>query len=80
MLQFIKETIGILFLHLIAAIIGYYIAMFYSRTPYELWDYPERIIASLPILLMFMLTTCYIFELITKSGTNDHKQCNERLS
>ena len=67
MLRIIKETIGIILLHIIALVIGYYMAVFYSRVQYECWDYPERIVASLPLLLMLMLTICYVFEIITKT-------------
>ena len=69
MLQFIKELIGITILHIIALTLGYFMVRFYSQTPYDCWVYHERIAASLPTILMSMLTICYLFECITKPKT-----------
>lgn len=70
MLQTLKQIVGLIFLHIIAIIIGYCMVRFYSQKPLmNTWEYHERIVATIPSILMTMLTMSYVFECIIK-----HKQ------
>lgn len=72
MIEIIKRFIGILSLHIIAIIIGYYMVTFYSQKPYSAWEYHERMVSTAPSIIISMLTISYLFECIIKPKTNDN--------